>query len=70
MLLRQISEAEKFSAEEYVMGKIKQATEDPIPRFWKGKRLPQFIIKEKLEQQTKERLEQKYKLWEKYGGQQ
>lgn len=48
MLLTQIREAEKFSAEKYVDEKLRQATETPIPRFWKGKRLPQFIIKEKL----------------------
>lgn len=48
MLLTQIREAEKFSAEQYVSEKIRQATETPIPRFWKGKRLPQFIIKQKL----------------------
>jgi hypothetical protein len=69
MLLRQISEAEKFSAEEYVMGKIKQAIEDPLPRFWKGKRLPQFLIKEKLEEQRRKLLERRYKLWEEYGKQ-
>lgn len=49
-LLYQIREAEKFSAEEYVANKIKQATENEIPRFWRGRRLPQFIIKEKIEE--------------------
>lgn len=48
VLIAQIKEAEKFSAEKYVEDKIKRATEVPIPRFWKGRRLPQFIIKEKL----------------------
>lgn len=47
-LVRQIKNAEKFSAEAYVDEKIKKATEVPIPRFWKGKRLPEFIIREKL----------------------
>lgn len=47
-LIAQIKEAEKFSAEEYVADKLRQANETPIPRFWKGKRLPQFIIKQKL----------------------
>ncbi|XP_058823533.1 uncharacterized protein LOC131684558 [Topomyia yanbarensis] len=47
-LIGQIKEAEKFSAEAYVASKLRQATETPIPRFWKGKRLPQFIIKQKM----------------------
>uniref|UniRef100_A0A182P2V9 DUF1713 domain-containing protein n=1 Tax=Anopheles epiroticus TaxID=199890 RepID=A0A182P2V9_9DIPT len=47
-LLGQIKEAEKFSAEAYVAAKLRQATEVPLPRFWKGKRLPEFIIKQKL----------------------
>lgn len=47
-LINKIKEAEKFSAEQYVMEKIREATENPIPRYWKGRRLPEFIIKEKL----------------------
>lgn len=47
-LIAQIKEAEKFSAEQYVADKLRLATESPIPRFYKGKRLPQFIIKDKL----------------------
>lgn len=47
-LIAQIKLAEKFSAEEYVAKKILQATETPLPRYWKGKRLPVFLIKEKL----------------------
>lgn len=47
-LLAQIKEAEQFSAEKYVEEKIRKATEVVIPRYWKGRRLPQFIIKEKL----------------------
>lgn len=47
-LIAQIKEAEAFSAENYVAEKIQKATETPIPRFWKGKRLPEFIIREKL----------------------
>lgn len=47
-LINQIKEAERFSAEMYVAEKLRQANDTPIPRFWKGKRLPQFIIKQKL----------------------
>jgi aurora kinase A-interacting protein len=48
VLINQIKEAEKFSAENYVMEKIQQATHTPLPKTWKGRRLPEFIIKEKL----------------------
>ncbi|KAL5292151.1 hypothetical protein ACFFRR_011145 [Megaselia abdita] len=48
VLIAQIKEAEKFSAEQYVADKLKALNTVPIPRLWKGKRLPQFIIKEKL----------------------
>lgn len=48
VLIAQIKEAEKFSAEQYVAEKLRQANEIPIPRYWKGKQLPQFIIKEKM----------------------
>lgn len=68
-LTAEIREAEKFSAEAYVAEKIRKATETPIPRFWKGKRLPQFIIKEKLEQEEKWNTKKKLALWEQYGQQ-
>lgn len=48
VLITQIKEAEKFSAEQYVAEKLVALNTVPIPRLWKGKRLPQFIIKEKL----------------------
>lgn len=47
-IFAQIKEAESFSAEKYVEEKLRKATETPIPRFWKNRRLPQFIIKQKL----------------------
>jgi len=64
-LTAEIREAESFSAEAYVAEKIRQATESPIPRFWKGKRLPQFIIRQKLETEEMKKTRQKYALWEK-----
>lgn len=65
-LTAKIREAEKFSAEAYVAEKIRLATETPIPRFWKNRRLPQFIIKEKLEIQERKKTRKKFELWEKY----
>jgi hypothetical protein len=47
-LIAQIKEAEKFNAEQYVAERLQEAHKVPLPRTWKGKRLPFFIIKEKL----------------------
>lgn len=47
-LIAQIKEAEAFNAAKYVADKLQQAKETPLPRYWKGRRLPAFIIKEKL----------------------
>ncbi|XP_012254383.2 uncharacterized protein LOC105685115 [Athalia rosae] len=47
-LLAKIREAEQFDAEKYVAEKIRQATEVPLPLYWKGKRLPAYIIRQKL----------------------
>lgn len=47
-LLTQIKEAEQFDAEKFVSEKLRKANEVPLPRHWKGRRLPAFIIKQKL----------------------
>lgn len=47
-LIAQIKDAEAFNAAKYVADKIHKAKETPLPRHWKGRRLPAFIIKEKL----------------------
>lgn len=66
-LSKQIKEAEEFSAEQYVAEKLRLATETPIPRFWKHRRLPQFIIKELLEKEEQKKEQEKLKLWEELG---
>lgn len=48
VLIADIKEAEKFSAEKYVQEKLNKANEIIIPKYWKHKRLPEFIIKEKM----------------------
>ncbi|CRL06342.1 CLUMA_CG018900, isoform A [Clunio marinus] len=63
-LLDQIREAEKFSAEEYVADRIRQATETPIPRFWKSKRYPKDLIRGFMEEEERKKEEKKYKMWE------
>ncbi|XP_063696382.1 uncharacterized protein LOC134827593 [Culicoides brevitarsis] len=70
-LLAQIKDAEKFSAEEYVEQKIQKAIEVPLPRYYRGKRLPADIIRQLIEedrikkQKREERLERiaKYRHW-------
>jgi hypothetical protein len=47
-LIAQIKEAEKFDAEKYVAERLQEVHKVPLPRTWKGKRLPFFIIKQKL----------------------
>jgi hypothetical protein len=47
-LIAQIKEAEKFDAGKYVAERLQEAHKVPLPRTWKGKRLPFWIIKQKL----------------------
>lgn len=47
-LIQQCKEAESFSAEKYVQERLDKLNEIPIPKRWKGKHLPEFIIREKL----------------------
>lgn len=47
-LIAQIKVAEAFDAAKFVSNKIQKAKETPLPRFWKGRRLPAFIMKQKL----------------------
>lgn len=48
VLIKQCKEAESFSAEDYVAEKLKQLHKIEIPRYWKGKRLPEFIIRQNM----------------------
>uniref|UniRef100_A0A034WDW7 Pyruvate dehydrogenase E1 component subunit beta n=1 Tax=Bactrocera dorsalis TaxID=27457 RepID=A0A034WDW7_BACDO len=47
-LIAQVKAGEAFNAEQYVEEQLRKANENPLPRYWKGRRLPAFIIKEKL----------------------
>ncbi|VEN34132.1 unnamed protein product [Callosobruchus maculatus] len=48
VLVQQIKDAEQFSAEKYVQEKIEKLNEIVVPRFWNGRRLPEFLIREKM----------------------
>ncbi|XP_050304500.1 uncharacterized protein LOC126742020 [Anthonomus grandis grandis] len=48
VLIQQCKQAEAFSAEEYVNQKLDKLHEIVIPRYWKGKRLPEFLIRQKM----------------------
>lgn len=47
-LIAQVKAGEAFNAEQYVDEQLRMANDNPLPRYWKGRRLPAFIIKEKL----------------------
>lgn len=67
-MVGQIKEAEKFSAEEYVEEKIRKATETILPRYYRGHRLPAFVIKDLIEKDRlkRERAKEKKERFEKY----
>jgi len=45
-LLAQVKEAEKFTATEYVNEKLNIVNMTILPNRWRGKRLPEFVIKD------------------------
>ncbi|XP_050424150.1 uncharacterized protein LOC126844117 [Adelges cooleyi] len=45
-LLTQVKEAEKFSPVEYVQEKLNVVNMTILPNRWRGKRLPEFVIKD------------------------
>lgn len=63
-LMYQIKQAQKFSAEDYVNEMIKKATEDEIPRTYKGKKKPQWLVKELMDKDRQKEIEKKYQFWE------
>lgn len=46
--LAQIREAERFDAAQHVATLIAKAKEKPLPRYYKGKRMPAWWIKEQI----------------------
>lgn len=45
-LLKKLKAAQNFSAEKYVEDKLNAAKEVLIPNFWKGKRMPKFLVRQ------------------------
>jgi Mitochondrial domain of unknown function (DUF1713) len=64
-LLNQIKEAQKFSAEEYVDKKLNLAAQGPVPKRYKGKPLPKWLVMELMEKDRQEAIAKKYAFWEK-----
>jgi hypothetical protein len=56
-IMEQIRAAEKFSAAAYATQKIDKANEVLIPKLWRGKRLPEFVIKDLLEKKKRKQAE-------------
>lgn len=69
MLSAQIRIAENFSAERYVAKKLRAATITPTPRFWKGRRLPKFIIRQLQDKEAQWAEKKKLEQWEAWGQQ-
>lgn len=49
--MAKVRKYESFDAAEYVNYVLETAKAKPIPRVWKGKRLPQFLIKDLMEKE-------------------
>ncbi|KAF7279153.1 hypothetical protein GWI33_007565 [Rhynchophorus ferrugineus] len=47
-LIQKCKVAEAFSAEKYVAEKLDKLHEIILPRYWKGRRLPEYLIREKM----------------------
>jgi len=54
--MARVREAEAFDAEAYVADFLRQTKEKPIPKFYKGKRLPKEIIYDLQEKDRQKRL--------------
>ncbi|XP_017781756.1 PREDICTED: uncharacterized protein LOC108566407 [Nicrophorus vespilloides] len=48
VLIQQCKEAELFNAKKYVDEKLEKLHEIVIPRYWKGKRMPEFLVRQKM----------------------
>lgn len=66
-LLSRIRGAERFSAEKHVNNIIKQATDEIIPKVWKNRRLPRWLIIELMNERKQKATAEKYKFWEECG---
>lgn len=58
----QVKEAEQFTAAGYVQGKLNIVNMTILPNRWRGKRLPEFVIKDlitKAEAKRQAKLEAK-----------
>lgn len=54
--MAKVRKAEAFDAASYVNHILKCTKEKPIPRTWKSKRLPAFLIKELMEKEEQKRI--------------
>lgn len=64
-----MNEARNFSAEQFVEERLKLASEPPLCRKWKGRRLPAFIIHELNQEAAEKKIKQKFERWEQLGKQ-
>ena len=50
---------EAFDAEKYVKDILQRTKEKPIPKTWKSKRLPEFLIKELMEKEELKKIKKR-----------
>ena len=52
-LMCKVKEAEAFDAKQYAREKLNRANAVLLPKLWKGKRLPEFVIKDLISKKNK-----------------
>lgn len=66
-LMFKIRGADRFSAEQYVSFTIREWTQEVIPKYWKHRRLPQWLIMELMQEEKQKETDKKYQFWEECG---
>ena len=69
MLTRRINAANAFSAEKFVENQLRKAAFEPVPRRYKGKSLPEFVVIDLMEKDRQKAELKKLKQWEEWGKQ-
>lgn len=60
--MTRVRKFEAFDAVNYVTDVLQQIKAKPIPRTWKGKRLPEFLIKELIEKERVKKIMNKQEI--------
>lgn len=63
--MARVRQFESFNANEHVKNVLHLTKVKPIPRLWKGKRLPEFLIKELMEKERLKKIKNRQEALEK-----